>query len=323
MTVGDSGTVATDGPMTPVCDGTGLAPLPKKSSYTVGFVQVFEVGNPWRVTNTDDMIQEAKNRGDTLVYNPPTAADAQQQAMQMQALIDQKVDAIVLCPMDATVLAPTVVAARKACIPVFTENRLLNSMLSIAGTDYVTALGADPATQGKLIADWLITATKGQAAVIELEGTVGSSSALGRKTGFANEIAPQAGMTVVASESGNFTQQGGHDVALRLLMANPTANAIFSHNDLMALGAIDAIVEFGKVPGKDVTIVSIDGSKAGTQAIIDGKIGAIEVNDPKFGKPVFDAIAQYAAGMTVPPRIVTTGPVIDAITAAAYLPNAF
>jgi ABC-type sugar transport system substrate-binding protein len=325
MNSGDGGSVLAEGGTTTMCDGTKVAPLAKKTSYTVGFVQVFEVGNPWRVTNTDDMRQEAMKRGDTLVYTPPTAADAQQQAMQVQALIDQKVDAIVLCPMDATVLAPTVVNARKACIPVFTENRLLNSMLSIAGTDYVTAIGGDPTVQGKVIADWLITATSGQANIIELEGTVGSSSALGRKNGFASEILSQSGMKVLDSQSGNFTRQGGHDMAKMLLMANPTANVVFSHNDLMALGAIDAMAELTPplVPGKDVKIVSIDGSKDGTQAIIDGKIAAIEVNDPRLGKPVFDAIAQYAAGMTILPRIITTGPVIDATSAAAYLPNAF
>jgi ribose transport system substrate-binding protein len=300
-----------------------LPPLAQKSKYTVGFVQVFEVGNPWRTTNTDDMVAEAQSRGYTMMYNPPTTADAQEQVARMQALIDAKVDAIILCPADAAVLAPTVVAARKACIPVFTENRLLNPMLAIPGTDYVTGIGGDPVVQGQLIADWLITTTNGQANVIEIEGTTGSSSAVGRKMGFATEIASHSGMTVLDSQSGMFTQQGGHDVAKALIMANPTANAVFTHNDLMALGAIQAIQELGKDPAKDFTIVSIDGSMAGTQAIIGGTFGATEVNNPRFGKITFDTIEQYAAGMTIPGRIITKGQIVDKTNAMGYLPMAF
>jgi ribose transport system substrate-binding protein len=299
-----------------------LPPLAQKSSYTFGFVQTYEVGNPWRDTNTSDMLAEAQSRGYTLMFNAPTSSDAQEQVARMQALIDAKVDAIILCPTDATVLAPTVVAARKACIPVFTENRLLNATLTIPGTDYVTGIGADPVVQGQLIADWMIAQTNGQANVIELEGTTGSSSAVGRKMGFATEIASHTGMSVLASQTGNFTQQGGHDVAAMLMTANPTANAFFTHNDLMALGAIQAIQEAGKDP-KSFTIVSIDGSKAGTQAIIDGTFGATEVNNPRFGKIVFDTIEQYAAGMTIPNRIVTKGQIVDKTNAMAYLPMAF
>jgi ribose transport system substrate-binding protein len=302
------------------CDS--LPPLQQKSTYTVGFVQTYEVGNPWRDTNTSDMVAEAQARGYTLMFTAPTSSDAQEQVARMQALIDAKVDAIILCPTDATVLAPTVVAARKACIPVFTENRLLNPTLTIPGTDYVTGIGGDPVVQGQLIADWLIAQTNGQSNVIEIEGTVGSSSAVGRKMGFAMEIASHSGMSVLASQSGNFTQQGGHDVAQMLLTANPSANAIFTHNDLMALGAIQAIQEMGKMP-QDFKIISIDGSKAGTQAIIDGTFGATEVNNPRFGKIVFDTIEQYAAGMAVPPRIVTKGQVIDKTSAMDYLPMAF
>jgi ribose transport system substrate-binding protein len=320
---GSPATTGNDGGMLTEC--TTLPPLAKKSTYTVGFVQVYEVGNPWRTTNTNDMLAEAQARGYTMMYNPPTTADAQEQVMRMQALIDAKVDAIILCPADATVLAPTVVAARKACIPVFTENRLLNPTLTIPGTDYVTGIGGDPVVQGQLIADWLITQTNGAANIIEIEGTTGSSSAIGRKMGFANEIASHMGMSVLASQTGSFTQQGGHDTAQMLLMANPTANTVFTHNDLMALGAIQAIQEIGKVPGpgKDFMVVSIDGSMAGTQAIIAGTFGATEVNNPRFGKITFDTMEQYAAGMPVAPRIITKGQIIDKTNAMDYLPMAF
>ena len=81
-------------------------------------------------------------------------------------------------------------------------------------------------------------------------------------------------MEIVASQSGDFARDKGRQVAETLLQAHPEATAIYAHNDEMALGAIAAIEAAGKVPGKDIIVVSIDGEKDALQAIVDGKMGA-------------------------------------------------
>jgi ribose transport system substrate-binding protein len=300
-----------------------VPPLAQKATYKVGFVEIYEPINGFYLANAEDVIAEAKKRGHTLIYNPPSRFDPDEQISRMQALIDARVDAIVLAPKDADALAPAVVAARKACIPVFTENRFVNPEKAIPGKDYVTGIGADPIVQGQSIAGWLIKATKGKAKIIELEGTVGTTPAMGRKKGFDAEIATQQGMSIVASQSGYFDMNIGHDIVKPLLLQHPEATVVYTHNDVMALATVRALQELGKTPGKDVLIVSVDGLKEAVRLIKDGTIAATEFNNPRLGAIVFDAIDSYAAGQVVPPKVPAKGSVIDSTNAAAMLDEAY
>src|SRR5579864_3375660 len=117
------------------CEG-----LPKleRPDYVVGFVQVYEPGNPWTAANTADMLMNAEKSGHKVVYEAPTAAGGNEQNDRMEALINAKVDVIVLRPVDATSLIPAVMEARAACIPVLTVNRVLDPAKATPGKDYVT-----------------------------------------------------------------------------------------------------------------------------------------------------------------------------------------
>jgi ABC-type sugar transport system substrate-binding protein len=299
-----------------------LPSLPQKSSYVVGFVQVYEPGNPWTASNTEDMMAQAKKLGHTLVYHAPTVADAREQVERMQTLIDAKVDVIVLRPVDAVSLVPAVLAARDACIPVFTVNRFLDPKAA-PGKDYVTGISADGVVQGQMMGEWLARATDGKAKIIELEGTPGASSSVGRKKGFDEQIAHNPGMEVVASKTGNYSRVSGHDVAKDLLSKCPQCNAVYAHNDNMALGALAAIRELGKTPGKDVIVVGNDGLKEAVQQIIDGSMGATVFNDPRVGAITFSTIERYRVGHSIEPLVVVKGPVIDRSNAPAMLAEAF
>src|SRR6187551_244216 len=302
---------------------TALPPLAVKSTYKIGFAQVYEENGPWRDANTKSIMDEAAKRGYELVYERGTKPDAAEQVARMQELIDAKVDAIILAPHDETILAPSVVAARRACIPVFIEDRSVDQNVAVPGVDYVAYIGSDFRKEGELTADWLIAKTGGQAKIIELEGTVGSSPGVQRKQGFDTRIATQAGMSILASQSGDFNEQMGHDLTMTLVPQYPTANVIYAHNDAMAFGVITALGELGKVPGQDITIVSIDGTREGTQDIIDGKIAAITECNPKFGPIAFDTIEAYARGEQVPQVVRNVDRVFDSTNAADYLPEAF
>ena len=81
--------------------------------------------------------------------------------------------------------------------------------------------------------------------------------------------------------------------------------------------------ELGKVPGKDILIVSIDGTKKATQYILDGKIAEVTECNPKFGPVAFETMMKYAAGEQVPLVVKNVDRVFDINNAAAYLPDAF
>ena len=142
---------------------TALPPLAVKSTYKIGFAQVYEENGPWRDANTKSIMDEAAKRGYELVYERGTKPDAAEQVARMQALIAAKVDAIIIAPHDEIVLAPSVVAARRACIPVFIEDRAVDTNVAIPGVDYVSYIGSDFRKEGELTADWLIAKTGGQA----------------------------------------------------------------------------------------------------------------------------------------------------------------
>lgn len=315
---GDSGTTTQTGTL---C--TTLPPLAMKSTYKIGFAQVYEEIGPWRDANTKSIMDEAAKRGYEIVYDRGTKPDAAEQVARMQALIAAKVDAIIIAPHDEIVLAPSVVAARRACIPVFIEDRAVDTNVAIPGIDYVSYIGSDFRKEGELTADWLIAKTGGQAKIIELEGTVGSSPGVQRKQGFDTRIAAQSGMSILASQSGDFNETMGYSLTKTLVPANPTANVIYAHNDGMAFGVITALAELGKTPGTDITVVSIDGTRKGTQYIIDGKIAAITECNPKFGPIMFDTIEAYARGEQVPLVIKNVDRVFDITNAADYLPEAY
>ena len=91
----------------------------------------------------------------------------------------------------------------------------------------------------------------------------------------------------------------------------------------MAIGAIAALEAAGKVPGKDVIIVSIDGTKDATQAIIDGKLGATVECNPKFGPKAFDTLEAYIRGEKLGDKIVNPDRFFDINNAKDYLPEAY
>jgi ribose transport system substrate-binding protein len=290
---------------------TTLPPLPQKESYRVGFVQVYEENNNWRSTNTASILDEGEARGNEMIFDPGAGFGASDEAQRMQDVIDAKVDAIIVAPQDPTVLAPKVVAARRAGIPVFIEDRSIDTDIAVPGTDYVAYLGSDFETEGKLVGDWLVDhGPQGDIKIIELEGTVGSSPAVARKDGFDAVIAKHSNMEIVASESGDFSEDQAYDLIKPLLEDNPDANVIFTHNDAMAFGVITALKELGKSPG-DILIVSIDGLKEGIQNIKDGWIGAIAECNPRFGPLAFDTLESYAAGETIPLKVYNTDRLFD------------
>lgn len=300
-----------------------LPPLALKDTYRVGFAQLWEDKGPWRDANTASMKDEAEKRGYELVFDPGTSADPAEQVARMQALIDAKVDAIFIAPHDETVLAPSVVAARRACIPTFLVDRAVDDSVAVPGEDYVSYLASDFRREGEQAAEWLIAATEGKANIIELEGTVGSSPGVQRKQGFDDLIATEPGMKILASESADFNENEGYEATLELVAKHPTVDVIYSHNDAMSFGVITALEELGKVPGEDIRIVSIDGTKKATQYIIDGKIDVVVECNPKFGPIAFDTMEAYARGEDVPLRISNVDRVFDETNAEDYLPEAY
>jgi ribose transport system substrate-binding protein len=260
------------------------------------------------------MQDEAAKLGYKLIVTDAASSTAKQ-AADVESMIAQKVDAIFVTPREEKPLVPAILKAKAAGIPVFLLDRNVDQTLAVGGKDYVTFIGSDFIQEGQRAADWLTKQTGGKANIIELQGTTGASAATDRQKGFDDAIKATAGMKIVASQDGDFSRDTGRKVMETLLQAHPEVTAVYAHNDEMALGAIAALQAAGKQPGKDVIVVSIDGEKDGIQAVIDGKLGATVECNPRFGPVAFQTMQNYAAGQTIPAKIINTDKFYDTTNA--------
>ncbi len=298
-----------------------LPPLAKKDTYKVGFAQT-ESNNPWRLAQTKSMQDEAEKRGWQLVYTD-AAGSAAKQVADVRSMIAQGVDVILLSPREEKPLIPAVMEAKKAGIPMILIDRTVDATMAVGGVDYAAFIGSDFVKEGYMAAEVLTAFMKGEAKIIQLEGSTGSSPANDRASGFADYIKDHPGMQIIASQSGDFARDKGRQVFETLYQAHPEATAIYSHNDEMTMGAIAAMEAAGKVPGKDLIIASIDGTKDATQAILDGKVLVVIECNPKFGPAAFDAIVKLGNGETLEPKLVNVDRIFTIENAAAYMPEAY
>jgi ribose transport system substrate-binding protein len=287
--------------------------------FVIGFSQM-ESDNPWRLAETKSLKDEAAKRGVQLVVTDAQGQTAKQVA-DVEDLIARKVNVILLAPREFEGLAPALQAAKAAKIPVILVDR---AAAGKAGEDYVTLLASNFVEQGRRAAEWLATQTNGKANIVELSGTPGASVAADRGQGFRDEIAKHPGMKIVASQTGNFSRATAQGVMQNIAQSlGKQINAVYAHNDEMALGAAQALSAAGLKPGTDVIVVSVDGERAALEAIERGEIGATVESNPRFGPLAFDTIEKLRRGETLPPKILITDRFFDKNNAKQFIADAY
>jgi simple sugar transport system substrate-binding protein len=185
---------------------------------------------------------------------------------------------------------------------------------------YATLIASDFVEEGKMAAEWLVGKSGGKARIVELSGTTGAAPAIDRAKGFREVIKTYPDMKIVKSQSANFERAKGKEVMQSIIKAEKGKfNAVYAHNDDMALGAIQALEEAGLKPGKDVIVVSIDGVHDAFQAMVDGTLNATVECNPLLGPAAFDAVQKVLAGKPVDKFIKQHDAVFDQGNAAAAI----
>ena len=277
---------------------------------SVGFAQT-GAESDWRKASTVSIKEEAKARNTIDLDFFDSQYDGDKQISAIRTFIKKKVDVIAFSPVWSSGFEDVLKEAKKAGIPVVLFDRAVDADSSL----YVSLVGSDFVEEGRRAARWLLANVGENANVAELVGTVGSAPAVERKKGFEEVIKDHPGIKIIKSQSGEFTRAYGKRV-MEAFLKSPEAskiNVVFAHNDDMALGAIQAIEEAGKVPGKDIIIISIDGIKTMFRAILDGKANCTVECNPLVGPVLFDVIEKVAKGETVPKYIPTVEGVFDSV----------
>ncbi|MEW1845003.1 ABC transporter substrate-binding protein [Nonomuraea angiospora] len=285
------------------CSSSGGSGGGGGGSITMGFSQV-GAESGWRTANTKSVQDSAKTAGITLKFS-----DAQQkQENQIKAIrsyIQQKVDVIAFSPVVESGWDTVLKEAKDAKIPVILTDRAVDSKDTSL---YKTFLGSDFVEEGKKAGQWLVNEykdAKDPVNIVELQGTTGSAPANDRKSGFQEVIGADPKFKIIASQTGDFTRAKGKEVMEAFLKSNPDIDVLYAHNDDMGLGAIEAIEGAGKVPGKDIKIITVDAVKDGMQALADGKINYIVECSPLLGPQLMDLAKKVVKGEQVPARVVT------------------
>jgi ribose transport system substrate-binding protein len=282
----------------------------------VGFSQSEKEVNPFRIAETESIRSEAKKRGVKQLIYTNANSQASKQISDIRDMIAQNVDAIIVAPLLEEGMDPALNAAKQAKVPVFLIDR------ETAGKpceDYITFMGSNFLEQGERAAKIMAGLTNEKAKVAVLEGTPGASVTIDRTQGFEKALKKYPNMDIVASQTGEFLRTKGQTVMEQLIQANPDIDAVYAENDEMALGAIQALKDAGKDPGKDVKVVSIDGTRQAVQAIITGDINAVIETNPRFGPLAFDTIDKYLAGKPIPQKIIVQDDVYTKKNAQAKL----
>ena len=281
-----------------------------RKTLTVGFSQI-GAESGWRTAETRSIRSEAARRGINLKFS-----DAQQkQENQIRAIgtfIAQKVDAIIVAPVVEAGWEPILKQAKAAGIPVILVDRGVNVS---DDSLYTTLIASDFVAEGKMAGDWLAKKLKGKGNVVELQGTPGAAPAMDRKRGFEAALKNHPDIKIIKSQTGDFTRAKGKEVMEAFLKAaqgsGAKIDAVYAHNDDMALGAIQAIEATGLKPGTDLLVVSIDGIKPAFEAMIAGKLNCTVECNPLLGPAAFDAVEATLAGKPIPKRTVVEDRIFD------------
>lgn len=303
----DTGTSNATSTTAPAASGNG--------SLTVGFSQV-GAESGWRAAETKSIQDEAAKRGVKLQFSDGQGVQ-ENQIKAIRSFIAQSVGAIVLAPKVESGWEPVLKEAKRANIPVILVDRGVNVS---DDSLYTTLIASDFVEEGRMAGKWLADKTGGKCNIVELQGTPGAAPAIDRAKGFAEAIKDHPDMKIIKSQSGDFQLAKGKETMEAFLKSEgKNINAVYAHNDDMALGAIQAIEEAGMKPGTDIIVVSIDGVHGAFEAMVAGKLNCSVECNPLLGPAAFDAIDKAKKGETLPKKTISQDKLFDQSTAKGVI----
>ena len=206
---------------------TGCAQQPRK--YVIGVSQCSE--DIWR-DKLNDELKMGEYLNDSLIVKLASSNDDNVlQNKQINQFVDEGVDLLIISPNQLSAISKAVERAYDKGIPVILYDRKTNS------DKYTAFIGCDNYTIGKSMGTFIAQQLQGKGRIVEISGLVGSSPALERHRGFMDAIKPYPGLQVVASEGGNWKEEGGIQAMKRILKQTQDFDYVFAHNDRLAWGA--------------------------------------------------------------------------------------
>ncbi|TGP87535.1 MULTISPECIES: substrate-binding domain-containing protein [unclassified Mesorhizobium] len=262
------------------------------------------LGFPFFVHMLNEIKAEAQAQGVNLTESDGQNS-ATKQTADIEAALVQKVNAIVISPLDVNALAPAIEEAVKAGVPVVTIDRRVDGVQGI-----LAHVGADNVKGGEAEASAVVAAFPNGAKLFHLQGQPGAGPAIDRNKGVHNVLDPlKDKYQIIYEQTANFARAEALTVTEAGLAANGKPDAIICANDDMALGALEACAARNF---SDVKIYGFDALPEALVAVRDGKLaGTVEQFPGKQSRTAVQIAVAYAKDKTEPKeKLVLLTPIV-------------
>ncbi|RAK10607.1 ribose transport system substrate-binding protein [Halanaerobium saccharolyticum] len=252
---------------------------------------VSTLNNPFFVDLKDGAEAMAEEMG-VEILTVDAQNDAASQLSSVEDLLIKQIDVLIVNPVDGNAVVSAITAANDAGVPVITVDR------AAEGGDVVSHIASDNVAGGKMAGDFIAEQLGEEGNVVELQGIPGTSAARDRGEGFNNSMDSYSGLEVIARQPAGFDRAEGMTVMENILQGNPEIDAVFAHNDNMALGAMEAISAAGR--SDEIMIVGFDAIENAVEAVEEGRMAATVAQKPSLmGEMAVETAVKVANGEEV------------------------
>jgi ribose transport system substrate-binding protein len=259
------------------------------------------LNNPFFIDMQRGAMDAAKRLDvDLTVQSAERETDVERPMQIIENLVQSGVNAICIAPSGSKEIVPAVGKVKKAGIPVvIVDDRIDAQAAAELGVHTDAYVGSDNVEGGRIAGRHLVEVTGGHANVALLEGIPGHQTGDARLQGFREAINGVAGIHVVVSQTANWERDQGFTVFQNMLQANPSIDAVFACNDMMALGAVEAIAVAGKTAR--IRVIGFDAVDDARKAIASGAIDASVAQFPsEMGRLAIESAVKLIRHESVP-----------------------
>lgn len=262
------------------------------------------LNNPFFIELAAGAQEAADSLGvELLVQAPDREIDVEKQMQIIENLLQTDIDALALTPSGSREVVPAIAEANRAGVPVLiVDTRADADALAEAGATIATFIGSDNVEGGRIAGRFVAEALGGRGSVAVIEGIPGHETGDSRLRGFREAIAEHPGISIVASQTANWERDQAFNVTQNMLQSHSDLQAIFAANDVMALGAVEAVASAGRTG--DLIVVGFDAQDEAVAAIREGAMSASIAQHPRdMGRIAIESAWSILRGDSVPAEV--------------------
>ena len=282
--------------------------------YQIGLSQCLD--DAWRQKMNEEMENELLLHPEMTISRRVAYGSNELQCAQIDSFIQENVDLLIVSPNEAEAVKPAVSRACNAGIPVIVADR------RVSGDEWTAFIGGDNYRVGHLMAEWIADLQKTHKQpirVLEVEGLPGSTPATHRHIGMMQRLEEIGGVQPhIESVMGEWYRENAYDVVSAYLRTHKDVDAIVAQNDLMAIGASEAVRDSKNYEEGSVHIMGVDGIMLGVQAVADGVIECTATYSSR-GDMVIETAYRILSGLPFVRDTVLQTTMIDVVAAKAML----